>query len=612
LQLLNFSIRLSTEGDGLLCWEEPLARTPRGASLGALQMVAARAYTSPTLVLLAMDWPAGKRFSDFLGFAILRSPGFNPREKDGYLFNKIGFNPPGPNSQPLPSNLAPFQKFLWWDGGINDADRGKTFKYTITPVRGTGPKDLVLQHDAETTISVTLPRVEQDGIATWFNRAVVSSQAFSRQFPDPQSKIPQVMDWLANGLEDSFARILSGAKEIDGAIYHLTDKRWVVPALKSFKGDLSLVFEDSSNDTTDRPAIKLLKSKRFEGKPRTKTAIMHHKFLVDVNGGRVMMGSANFTPEGLTSQANLVHIFNSPQLAKLYVERQQLIADDPTVGETAKETGWSRPIKIGRTTVRVFFSPEPKDKRVSIDTVIASVKRAKSSVIFCMFDPTDPQLITALLATSDRKKLLYGLLNRISDPTAKKNDRSDSGEPPRQPSAATQIKVTLFNRSRKDKKVLAYSFFRPGATPAEFLPELSSVDMSRMSTLPPRKPGAKKGGPPAVHIHHKFIVIDGNTDNPTIYTGSANLSNNSTHRNDENLLEIKGNPDLARTYLAEFMRLYEHYRARALWNLAHGGRRKKDRGAEAFTLKRSRDAWVKGAYTPGTAEFRARTELAGG
>src|SRR6266516_1032324 len=334
------------------------------------------------------------------------SPGFNPREKDGYLFNKIGFNPPGPNSQPLPSNVAPLQKFLWWDGGINDADRGKTFKYTITPVRGTGPKDLVLQHDAETTISVTLPRVEEDGIATWFNRAVVSSQAFSREFPDPQSKIPQVMDSLANGLEDSFARILAGAKEVDGAIYHLTDKRWVVPALKGFKGDLSLVYEDRSNDTTDRPAIKLIKSPRFEGKPRSKTNIMHDKFLVDVKGGRVLMGSANFTPEGLTSQANLLHIFNSPQLAKLYVERQQLIADDPTIGETAKEAGWSRPIKIGKTTVRVFFSPEPTNKRVSIDTVIASVKGAKSSVIFCMFDPTDPKLITSLLATSDRKKLL--------------------------------------------------------------------------------------------------------------------------------------------------------------------------------------------------------------
>lgn len=124
-----------------------------------------------------------------------------------------------------------------------------------------------------------------------------------------------------------------------------------------------------------------------------------------------------------------------------------------------------------------------------------------------------------------------------------------------------------------------------------------------------------------MHIHHKFIVIDAETGDPTIYTGSANLSNNSTHRNDENLLEIKGSPELARTYFAEFMRLYEHYRARALWNLAHGSgakqRRRKSKQrtdggiADTFTLKRSRDARVKGAYTPGTVEYRARTQLAG-
>src|SRR5215831_15140061 len=96
--------------------------------------VKAKAYTSPTLVLLAMDWPNGSSFEDFLGFAILRSPGFHPGEKDGFLFNKISFSAPTKDSQPLPSNLAPFQKFLWWDAGINDSDRGKTFKYTITPV----------------------------------------------------------------------------------------------------------------------------------------------------------------------------------------------------------------------------------------------------------------------------------------------------------------------------------------------------------------------------------------------------------------------------------------------------------------------------------------------
>jgi hypothetical protein len=36
--------------------------------------VAARAYLSPTLVLLAFDWPSGAARDDFLGFAIERTP----------------------------------------------------------------------------------------------------------------------------------------------------------------------------------------------------------------------------------------------------------------------------------------------------------------------------------------------------------------------------------------------------------------------------------------------------------------------------------------------------------------------------------------------------------
>lgn len=45
----------------------------------------------------------------------------------------------------------------------------------------------------------------------------------------------------------------------------------------------------------------------------------------------------------------------------------------------------------------------------------------------------------------------------------------------------------------------------------------------------------------------------------------SNMSNASLHNNDENLLEIRGSQPSARTYMAEFLRLYEHYRARAIW-----------------------------------------------
>src|SRR5207344_3049738 len=109
----------------------------------------------------------------------------------------------------------------------------------------------------------------------------------------------------------------------------------------------------------------------------------------------------------------------------------------------------------------------------------------------------------------------------ISDPSKrkKKDNLSDSGEPPRAPTEAAKVQVELFNRSRKDKKVLAYSYFRPAAAPAGFLPEFNTVDLGSRSTLPQPKLRKKKGAPPAVHIHHKFIIIDADTDEPTIFTG---------------------------------------------------------------------------------------------
>jgi len=82
--------------------------------------------------------------------------------------------------------------------------------------------------------------------------------------------------------------------------------------------------------------------------------------------------------------------------------------------------------------------------------------------------------------------------------------------------------VTLFNRSRKDRKILAYSYFQRGSTPAGFLPEFSTLDVSSQSTLKPIKTAKSAAGkssprtPPAVHIHHKFIIIDAETDSPTI------------------------------------------------------------------------------------------------
>ena len=155
---------------------------------------------------------------------------------------------------------------------------------------------------------------------------------------------------------------------------------------------------------------------------------------------------------------------------------------------------------------------------------------------------------------------------------------------------------------------MSYSRFLKGKAPRGFLPELSAIDT--------RKYSGSKGPPIAINIHHKFIVIDGDTDKPTIYTGSPNFSKSSENANDENVLEITGNTELAQIYVAEFMRLYNHYRARAIWDKLHAhGAPKRTAAAvpsspsDDLVLAKTRDAWVKGAYGAGTKQFLARTRF---
>ena len=61
------------------------------------------------------------------------------------------------------------------------------------------------------------------------------------------------------------------------------------------------------------------------------------------------------------------------------------------------------------------------------------------------------------------------------------------------------------------------------------------------------------------YMHNKFMLIDPLTDDPIVVAGSANFSDASTRRNDENMVITRGNKRVADIYLGEFMRLYTHH-----------------------------------------------------
>jgi len=63
-------------------------------------------------------------------------------------------------------------------------------------------------------------------------------------------------------------------------------------------------------------------------------------------------------------------------------------------------------------------------------------------------------------------------------------------------------------------------------------------------------------------LRTKLTLIDPSTDDPVLISGSANFSKGSTTDSDANMLIIRGNTRLADVFLAEFMRLFDHFRIR--------------------------------------------------
>ena len=315
---------------------------------------------------------------------------------------------------------------------------------------------------------------------------------------------------------------------------------------------------------------------------------MHDKFLVRVGEAdhpeAVLTGSANFTSEGLSAQANVLHAFEAPELAALYLARKRLLDENPSLRHTQDEQGgWSRKVKAGDATLRVFFPPESKSTRESLDAIVEAGRAARHSVFLCAFDPTDADLLKAVFDAGDRGLFMLGLVNKVAD-------HASQGDPNRADVAA---KIAIMKRETDKRDIAGFGAFKANETPDGFMPE--------RVLWPGEKPEIM------VRVHHKFVVIDAEGEAPVVYTGSANFSGNSLHSNDENLLEITECPRLAQMYFAEFLRLYEHYRARAAF------KEREEAGAGAsdtFTLTAD-SAWARKYFVPGSPDAKAREAMAG-
>ena len=528
------------------------------------------ANSDDTLIAWKVDQPIAR----CRGFAVYRRT--NGATKGQPLMNRVGWDPHGPKDKvrEAPSTEWPIQRFIWTD---YKARAGEVLSYRVVPMVGDDRDHLKPAEDlaSDWTEAITLHPDGANGVAAYFNRGIVASQWLSRVLGqgDRQKKLRAIIEdpsdrtrkFLGGELRAALLRLLADAhtakEHVFAALYELDDPE-LVPALAAIGKRAHVILANGStknkDDDPNEAGREALRKAGVEVHDRMTAPrhLAHNKFVVfETNGqpSRVWTGSTNWSKTGLCTQANNGIYFTNPELAAAYRKQwDQLLEakstfDRATLAETnsvSKALGESD----GRS-VKVWFTPV--NEEADLDEARELIAKAKHGILFVMFNPgPSGSLLNAIIDRKDEPDLIVqGVVNQ--DPSTAKNP------------------VRIFRR----KEVLKGSF--QVALPA-------AIDKRVSYWIPELK---KLQGAWAM-VHSKVIVIDPFGPEPAVMTGSHNLGPKASRANDDNLVIIRGDRELAAAYAVNIAGIYTSYRWR--YNRLYS---KKARG---FTHLEDSDTWQQG------------------
>jgi len=102
-------------------------------------------------------------------------------------------------------------------------------------------------------------------------------------------------------------------------------------------------------------------------------------------------------------------------------------------------------------------------------------------------------------------------------------------------------------------------------------------------------------GGPGMHIHDKFVVVDFNAANPTVFTGSSNLAAGGEEDNGDSLAMIEDG-SIATMYAIEAVAMFDHYHF--------------NKAANAATAVKPLTLWSPGkSDTPWWQEYYDKTKI---
>ncbi|MET0557798.1 MAG: hypothetical protein ABW065_03895 [Solirubrobacterales bacterium] len=292
----------------------------------------------------------------------------------------------------------------------------------------------------------------------------------------------------------------------------------------------------------------------------------HGKILIQKRKGvavKVLAGSANFSVRGLYVQSNNVFVFDDADVAAIYEEAfEQAWNDARGFKKSPIAGGWFPPKPLADAKLpsfQVSFAPHV-DSDLSLRPVAEAIAAAKSSVLFAIMDVDGSGPVLEAVRGLPARKNLYAF----------GTTQSVDGD----------LEVTS-----------------PGSTEPVFVP------FGYLHAKVPKPFREEVQGGSGIVIHHKFVVVDFNGDDPAVFAGSSNLAGGGEEENGDNLLAFH-DAAIASTYAVEAIRLIDHYRFRAAM--------KEATKAEPLRLKTRGEKWAAPYFKPGTPKFRERVLFAQG
>jgi PLD-like domain len=517
-------------------------------------------YPGDNKILIAMsldDNSINATDKNLAGFAIWRKYDGKPEQ---ILPNRIGFTS-GVNAATTAetrewtdSDQAPFQKFRWVDVPADGFDVPITYRVQALYFSGQG-----FATKAGPEVSIKVEPVKQlfTKFRPAFTRGYIASQAYTDKFQNKDirptgAKTPdfdtkpfepqyawlgadarlQLFDFIADCEKDSSA-------QVDVFAYDLDEPDIIAAICRMGKqGRLRAILDNaalhSKPGKSGAPPVEIDAAKMIiAAADQTNVRqghfarYQHNKVFIkrdkDGNAQRVIFGSMNFSVRGVYVQANNVIVVDDPGVATMFAKA----FDDAFKNNVKAPPFQNDPISKGYMVCSaaasaalpkfsLALSPH-KDSTVSLGPMADRIRKATSSVFFAVMEPTGGGTVLASLRT-----------------------------------IAAQPTVFSYGTVETNKGLAVQS------------PDGEMGVMTSFAALNKNVPDPFKkefDGGAGMHIHDKFVVVDFNAANPTVFTGSSNLAAGGEQANGDSLAMIE-DAAVANMFAIEAVALFDHFHFR--------------------------------------------------